>query len=30
MHQTDAYQRLIHLAQEEQGPDYVYKLAATR
>ena len=29
MHQSDAYQRLIHLAQE-QGPDYVYKLAATR
>ena len=24
MHQSDAYQRLIHLAQE-QGPDYVYK-----
>ncbi len=29
MHQSDAHQRLIHLAQE-QGPDYVYKLAATR
>ena len=29
MHQSDAYRRLIHLTQE-QGPDYVYKLAATR
>ena len=29
MHQSDAYQQLIHLAQE-QGPDYIYKLAVPR